>query len=202
MADSLYVGESQRSWELPSWSPTFLSFSGTRAHHGSPSRATRTHVPPQYFWWCVSKSGFFSFFRLTFTGILHPQMRVACVTHLTLRSLMLLCEQYKLYKILDFHGGDALLYWLWPATCSPISTTFLLPSHYWFPMWPTPSLPVLLWLVVFDWRSSLQPPAHAGSSLADFSTLKMEVIRSSETSVHTRTTGLHIPKNGILQYRL
>jgi hypothetical protein len=28
-----------------------------------------------------------------------------------------------------------------------------------------------------------QPPAHAGSSFADFSTLKMEAIRSSETSV-------------------
>jgi hypothetical protein len=31
----------------------------------------------------------------------------------------------------------------------------------------------------------LQPPAHAGSSLTDFSTLKMEAIYSSETSVHT-----------------
>jgi hypothetical protein len=30
---------------------------------------------------------------------------------------------------------------------------------------------------------TMQPPAHAGSSLADFSTLKMEAIRSSETSV-------------------
>jgi hypothetical protein len=28
----------------------------------------------------------------------------------------------------------------------------------------------------------LQPPAHAGSSLANFSNLKMEVIRSCETS--------------------
>jgi hypothetical protein len=33
----------------------------------------------------------------------------------------------------------------------------------------------------------LQSPAHAGSSLADFSTLKMEVMHSYETSVHTRT---------------
>jgi hypothetical protein len=32
---------------------------------------------------------------------------------------------------------------------------------------------------------SLQPPAHAGSSLADFSTLKTEAIRASETSVQT-----------------
>jgi hypothetical protein len=43
-----------------------------------------------------------------------------------------------------------------------------------------------------------EPPAHAGSSLADFSTLKMEMIHSSETSVHTRTTQRHIPENGIL----
>jgi hypothetical protein len=28
----------------------------------------------------------------------------------------------------------------------------------------------------------MQPPVHAGSSLADFSTLKMEAIRASETS--------------------
>jgi hypothetical protein len=45
---------------------------------------------------------------------------------------------------------------------------------------------------------SLQPPAHAGSSLADFSALKMEAARSSETSVHTRSTWRHIPEDGIL----
>jgi hypothetical protein len=40
---------------------------------------------------------------------------------------------------------------------------------------------------------SLLLPAHAGSSLADFSTLKMEAIRSSETSVHsTGSTRRHI----------
>jgi hypothetical protein len=44
----------------------------------------------------------------------------------------------------------------------------------------------------------LQPPGHASSSLADFSTLKMEAIRSSETSVHTRSTRRHIPEDGIL----
>jgi hypothetical protein len=51
---------------------------------------------------------------------------------------------------------------------------------------------------------SLQPPVHAGSSLADFSTLKMEEIRSSETSFHTRSAQHHIPEDGILQenYRL
>jgi hypothetical protein len=45
----------------------------------------------------------------------------------------------------------------------------------------------------------LQPP-HAGSSLADFSTRKMEVIRSSETSAHTRSTPCHIPEDGIIHY--
>jgi hypothetical protein len=46
----------------------------------------------------------------------------------------------------------------------------------------------------------LQPPAHAGSSLADFSTVKMEAIHSSETSVQsTRSTWRHIPEDGILQ---
>jgi hypothetical protein len=45
---------------------------------------------------------------------------------------------------------------------------------------------------------SLQPPTHTGSWLKDFSTLKMEMIRSSETSVHTRSTQRHIPEDGIL----
>jgi hypothetical protein len=45
----------------------------------------------------------------------------------------------------------------------------------------------------------LLPPAQAGSLLADFSTLKMEAIHSSETSVHTRSTQPHIPEDGILQ---
>jgi hypothetical protein len=44
----------------------------------------------------------------------------------------------------------------------------------------------------------LQPRAHAGSSLADFSTLRVEAIRSSETSIHTRSTRRHIPEDGIL----
>jgi hypothetical protein len=46
---------------------------------------------------------------------------------------------------------------------------------------------------------SLQPSAHAGSSLTDFFTLTMEAIRSSETSVHTRSTRRHIPEDGIPQ---
>jgi hypothetical protein len=39
---------------------------------------------------------------------------------------------------------------------------------------------------------------QAGSSLADFYTLKMESIHFSETSVHTRSTQRHIPQDGIL----
>jgi hypothetical protein len=35
-------------------------------------------------------------------------------------------------------------------------------------------------------------------SLADFSTLKMEAMHSSETSVHTRSTRCYIPEDGIL----
>jgi hypothetical protein len=45
---------------------------------------------------------------------------------------------------------------------------------------------------------SLLTPAHAGSSFADFSTLKMEAIHSSETSVHTRSTRRYIPEDDIL----
>jgi hypothetical protein len=46
--------------------------------------------------------------------------------------------------------------------------------------------------------SRLQSSAHAGSSLADVSTLKMEAIRSSETSAHTISARSHIPQDGIL----
>jgi hypothetical protein len=41
-------------------------------------------------------------------------------------------------------------------------------------------------------------PPHAGSSLANFSTLKMEAIRSSKSSVHTRPPGRHIPEHDVL----
>jgi hypothetical protein len=47
----------------------------------------------------------------------------------------------------------------------------------------------------------MQPPAHAGSSLEDFSTLKMEAIRSSKMSVHTRSARRHIPEDGIHSHR-
>jgi hypothetical protein len=45
---------------------------------------------------------------------------------------------------------------------------------------------------------SLQSPADAGSSLADFSTLKMEVVRSQKKSVYTRSTQHHVPQADIL----
>jgi hypothetical protein len=66
----------------------------------------------------------------------------------------------------------------------------------------SPSLPVLIYLGVFDWWLSLQPHAHAGSSLADFSTLKTEAIRSSERSVYTRSTRRNIPEGGILHFNI
>jgi hypothetical protein len=44
----------------------------------------------------------------------------------------------------------------------------------------------------------LQPLSRADSSLADFSTLKIETIISSETSVHTRSTRRHIPEDCFL----
>jgi hypothetical protein len=45
---------------------------------------------------------------------------------------------------------------------------------------------------------SPQPPVYAGSSLANFSTLKMEAICSSETSVYIISIRRHIPEDGIL----
>jgi hypothetical protein len=44
------------------------------------------------------------------------------------------------------------------------------------------------------------PPANASASLANFATLKMDAIRSSETLVNTRPTQRHIPEDDILQH--
>jgi hypothetical protein len=49
-------------------------------------------------------------------------------------------------------------------------------------------------------QGSLQPPAHAGSSLADFSTMKIEAISSSKTSIYIIYTRRHIPEDGILHF--
>jgi hypothetical protein len=48
-------------------------------------------------------------------------------------------------------------------------------------------------------RVDLQPPAHAGSYIADFSILKMEVIRFFETWFYTRSTWRHIPEDDLIQ---
>jgi hypothetical protein len=68
----------------------------------------------------------------------------------------------------------------------------------------TPQCPDLLWgpSSLLPSYSCLQPPAHAGSPLEDFSTLKMEAICSSETSVDARSTQRHIPEDDILNIYL
>jgi hypothetical protein len=52
-------------------------------------------------------------------------------------------------------------------------------------------------------KSASEEPAWAGGCrlhlLADFYTLKMEAIGSSETSSHTRSTQPHISEDGILK---
>jgi hypothetical protein len=58
---------------------------------------------------------------------------------------------------------------------------------------------VVFWDVALC-RSCLQPPVQAGSSLADFSTLKIEAIRSSVTSVNARSSQRHIPEDDILHH--
>jgi YD repeat-containing protein len=45
---------------------------------------------------------------------------------------------------------------------------------------------------------SLQLSAHAGSSLVDFYTLKVEAILSSETLANKISTRCHFPEDGIL----
>jgi hypothetical protein len=50
-------------------------------------------------------------------------------------------------------------------------------------------------------RTSVSRCLDSGFSHTDFSTLKMEAIRSSETSVLTRYTRRHIPEDGIILLR-
>jgi hypothetical protein len=52
--------------------------------------------------------------------------------------------------------------------------------------------------IVSDWLLSLQPPSDVGSPFADFSTLNIEAICSSETSVNARSTQRHIPEDDML----
>jgi hypothetical protein len=47
-------------------------------------------------------------------------------------------------------------------------------------------------------RTRLEIEYPLGSPLANFSTLKMETIRSSETSVNARSTQRHVPEDDIL----
>jgi hypothetical protein len=61
--------------------------------------------------------------------------------------------------------------------------------------------PPCSYIAIFDCWLSLQPPAHARYSLADFSTLKTEAVLSSEKSVHTRPTQRRIKEDGIFQYK-
>jgi hypothetical protein len=52
-------------------------------------------------------------------------------------------------------------------------------------------------------RTSVSRWLLTGSWLADFSTLKMEAILSSNTSVHTRSTRRHIPEDStVLNFKI
>jgi hypothetical protein len=51
---------------------------------------------------------------------------------------------------------------------------------------------------VYTNGATSQKTVHAGSSLVDFSNLKMEAIRSSEMSIYTISTWRHIPEDDIL----
>jgi hypothetical protein len=62
----------------------------------------------------------------------------------------------------------------------------------------SPSPSVFIKLFFFWLALSLRPPAQTGSSIADFSTLKIETMPSSEMSVHTKIIWRHIPEIDIL----
>lgn len=60
----------------------------------------------------------------------------------------------------------------------------------------------LVWTDVLEERIAsifrMQPPAHTGSRLADFCSLKMKAVRSNEMSVHTRFTWCYILEDCVL----
>jgi hypothetical protein len=94
-----------------------------------------------------------------------------------------------------------ILYLLWPATCWPTSPD---PSPLLSTDFPcsSPPLSSCSYTVGFILNISLLAPTHAGSSLEYFlfsSTLKMEAIRSSETSFNTISTRRHIQEGCFLQ---
>jgi hypothetical protein len=60
------------------------------------------------------------------------------------------------------------------------------------------SIKFLVFKILNRYADWLQPPAQAGSSLADSFTMKVEAICSSDTMVDTRSTRHHIPDDGIL----
>jgi hypothetical protein len=59
-----------------------------------------------------------------------------------------------------------------------------------------------MWRCVDLVSTDVSVPTNAGSSLADFSTMKMEPIRSFEASVLTKSTRRHFPEDGILHSHL
>jgi hypothetical protein len=67
------------------------------------------------------------------------------------------------------------------------------------PYWNALDIVKYKWILVFRKVESLQPAAHSCSPLVDYSTLKMEAIRSSKTSVYPSSTQCNIPEDNILQ---
>jgi hypothetical protein len=143
---------------------------------------TQLYLVDVLFNWRMPSSGMWSRVDLMLTDF--SEERVASIFRL---------EKWRLYgppkrrPTQDLHGSH----------CSHLLT--LVPRSRIFLPWRWKLyVPPKHWFTQDLKGSTLQPPAHSGSSFADFSTLKMEVIRTSETSAHTRSTRRHIPEDGIL----
>jgi hypothetical protein len=102
---------------------------------------------------------------------------------------------------ITFVGSQYLVYDLnrGTKTTSEISVRHIRPFYLFFSWLFYDAITFFTIKKTREQGTSLLPPAHADSSLAECSTLKMEAIRSSETSVHTRSTQRHIPEDVILQ---